>query len=341
MRKFMITLMLLAVLMVSGMSFAQDATTCPAGLDEATCTLLDESTAVMGQLKSIAFDLDISLTAEGQTQPFITGNGAAAGDYDGVDMAALNTTDPMAALGALPDLLGRFQGELNLNVAGMLPLELKLVNGIGYLNFAGLAPLLGGPEMLTAQGLPTEWGGLDLNDILTNLAPMLEGMDMGEMETTTPSEEEAMAMAESLAKYLTATAINDGASTVVTVNVDLAGLIADPALAELIQQQIDAQAAATGGEVSAADVTAALQGSSFVFTQTVDNNSKLLTALAFDMTLDGSAISPEAPEGATVTITGVINLRDHNAVAPIVAPEGPVATFADVMTLLGGMGGGF
>jgi len=341
MRKFMITLMLLAVLLVGGMTFAQDATACPAGLDAAVCTLLDESTVAMGQLKSIAFDLDISVTTEGQTQPFISGNGAASGDYDGVDMAALNTADPMAALTALPDLLGRFQAELNINLTGMLPLELKLVNGIGYLNFGGVAPLLGGSEALAAQGLPTGWGGLDLNDILTNLAPMLAGADMGDMSATTPSEGDAMALAASLEQYITASATSDGATTTVAANVDLAGLLADPALAGLLQQQIDAQAGVTGTELSTEDVTALLQGSTFVFTQTVDNNSKLLTAFTFDMTLDGSVISPDAPEGAMVTVNGKINLRDYNAVPAIVAPEGPVATFADVMTLLSSTGGGF
>ncbi len=340
MRKFMIVLMFLAVLMVSGMSFAQDATTCPAGLDAAVCTLLDESSVAMGRLKSLAFDLDISLTAEGQTQSLITGNGAAAGDYDNFDVSALNTADPTAVLSALPELLGRFQGELNLNIAGALPLELKLINGVGYLNFAGISPLLGGPEALAAQGLPTGWGGLDLNDILTNLAPMLAGMDMDDMSATPPSEEEGMALAEALQKYFVASATSDGATTTVTANVDIAGLLADPALTDLLQQQIDAQSGITGTELSLEDVIAMFKGSSFVFTQTVDNNSKLLTQLTFDMTLSGSVISPDAPQGATVTVTGKINLRDYDAVA-ITAPEGPVAKFADVMNLLSAVGGGF
>lgn len=350
MRKIFVTLMLLAVLMISGMAFAQEATTCPPGLDDATCTLLDESNAAMSTIKSVAFDFTISVAVEEEVQPLFTGNGAAAGDFDGVDFSSLDTNDVNAVVGVLPELLGRFQGELNMNLAGMLPLELRLVDGVGYLNFAGLAPLLGGPEALQAQGLPTGWAGLNLIEVIGNLAPMLESA-AGELPETDPvdpaeAEAQAAAMAEAAAQYLTSSAAVVDNTTVITSNLDLAGFISDPAFAELIEQQIEAQAGMTGGEVSSEDVVNALQNSTFIITQTIDNNSKFLTGLTFDLGLDaqafGELVGETAPEGAgPVLISGVITVRDHNAVAPIAAPEGPVATFAELMQLFGGMGGGF
>lgn len=359
MRKFLIAILAVLMLSLGGAALAQDDTMdfC-GGLSEADCALYNGSAAAMAEVTSatfsFAFDLSIADTGEGDGTITLTGGGAyALGDLDASVMDALNNPNasPEEALAALGGALTAFDGDLSLSVGlpadpsipfSSIDLNLLLVDGVGYLDFAGLGTLLGGPEVLEMLGLPTEWAGLDLVDTVEQLGALGgDALDMDSMGGAM-SEDDAMAMVSAVEPYITITRLDDeGGMAVFETDIDLAGLLADENLMDVIQ----AQAALTGTPLSDEDLAQAAMlfemlgdGFDFSLTQKIDLATNYSTSLAFNFLLDASALG----ETGTISMTGSFDFADFNAAPAITAPEGaPVATFMDVIMLLGTFGGEF
>jgi hypothetical protein len=330
MRKILLAVLLIFALSLGSVAMAQD-TEC-LGLPAAECALLEESNAAMAGVTSAAFDFSLAVSDGGAPMPMLSGSGRFNGEGISVDpMALTETSDPAAIIGALSGVIPMLNAELNLDLSGAgmpLQLNLLLVDGVGYLNFGALSMLMGGPDALAQMGLPTEWGGLDLVDTLTNLAPMMEGMtgEMGDMGATEMDPAQAEALGESMLQYVTAAAVAGATTTDFVYTVDLAGILSDPAFAELVSEQIEGQGMS---QAEADEALAALQNGSASLTLTVNNTSKFIERLFLSLVF--------TVEGETAGVEFTTNVSGHNATAPVAAPAGaPVAKFMDLMMLMQG-----
>lgn len=336
-RKMMVGLTLAAMLLVSGISFAQTDVVCGT-LAEADCSILTQSAEAMAEVSSSTFDLAFDISAGAQGTLSITADGAFefTGEVGETDLAALNSADPTVAFGVLKNLLGGFKGSLNLNLSGTpevgLPgdvaISMILIDGVGYLNFAQLAALAGpsGDQMLTQFGI-TEWAGLDL----VGAIDMLGGMATG-METTTevdPAAAEELNAA--VANYVTVTREADvDGQAVFTTTLDFSGLLSEPAFSDLVAAQAEAQG------VDPEMMASIAEGITVTASSTIDLTTLYQTSVSFTMNIAGEAIAGSGVE--SVNVTGVINYDNFNSAPAITAPEGPVATVMDLMTLMGGAG---
>lgn len=363
MRKIMITLLMVMMLVLSGLSSAQDAMC--GNLDEANCAFLTESNAAMMALNSADFDFNLTLTmsgmADGSDGSFIlSGDGSFNGDMSGIDPTAMAASgmDISASIDMLKTVFTSFDGELNLGLAapeqglpeGMLSFELLLVDGIGYLNFESLGLLLGGPDALSAMGLPTGWGGLDLIDVIDQAVAMmgdlseLEG-SMGDMGDQAAMQQAAMDMAM---KYLQMERLADeGGLAVFQTTLDFGGMLADPAFLEMVQAQAEGQGQSITAEelAEASEMLAAMgEGLTMTIVSKINVDTKFVESTTFEMVLDAAVFAAAAGESGTgsLAVSGVFNASNFNSAAEIVAPAGaPVAKFMDLMMLAGSMGGGF
>lgn len=353
MRKVVITVLIFTLLLLGGTVMAQDAC---GGLGEADCAIITASNAAMEGLTSSSFNFSLDITVDGPDAGTISIAGDGAFDVSGLvgmDMTAMQSGDVTALFDGLKAIVQNFDGDLTLNISappsaglpGPISLELLMVDGVGYLNFDSLATLLGGPDMLTAMGLPTGWAGLDFVDTIEQVVALAgpsleESMDtMPDVSSMDPSQ------FASFARYFTLTREADAAGAAVfSGTMDFGGLVNDPAFMDLLQAQMAAQ----GQEIPAdqmGEVTQMLaqMGDAFDITlnQSIDLSNNYLRSVNFNMAIDGAALQ-EMGGGSdvpNVTIAAAISFADHNAAPAITAPAGaPVATFMQLMGLFGSMG---
>lgn len=338
MRKLMIGMLLVMMVLVTGVSMAQQQEVFCGTLSSDDCDLLTRSTETMSAVTSSTFTLEMTFDGGSQGTLNLSANGVFNGDFSAFsqeDIAALSSSNPADTIDAVIKALQAFSGSLNLTISGSpevgLPgnveLELVLVNGVGYLNFKKLAALAGpdGDSMLMAFGI-TEWAGIDFVDVFNQFGPMLAAQ--GELGTTTDVVANQDAIVEAFSSYVTITRSADvNGEAVFTTNVDLAGLLSDPAFSELVESQ--------GGEMSGADAEAAMEmlaNSTFTSTTTIDLETLYQTSTTFEI----SFTTPEGP----FSLTGSSTMDNFNSAPTVSAPAGPVASAMDLMQL-GSMMGGF
>lgn len=345
MRKMMVGLMLLAMLLVSGLSFAQEPAVLCGGLSEADCAILQQSADAMAGVTSATFTFDLNVDAGDQGSLALAANGSFEADMaalglDATALAGLNSADPTAVFGVLKTVIQGVKATLNLTVSGTgsaaLPadvnVDLILVDGIGYLNFKKLAVLAGpqGDQMLAGFGI-TEWAGLDL----VGAVDMMAGMG-AEMGGATAAQPDSAAIQAVVANYVTVTrgADVDG-EAVFTTTVDLAGFMSDPAFAELMAAQ-----GTEIGEEEAAMAMQMMEGIVITATSTVNLETFFQTSTAFEFSLSGEVLAMAGADApSALSIVGTVNFDNFNAAPAITAPEGPVATIMDLMQMAQGMGG--
>ncbi|MBK9124616.1 MAG: hypothetical protein IPM16_16065 [Chloroflexi bacterium] len=347
MRKYlMILVMILAMLAFGGSAFAQDPLC--GNLTGADCDILVQSAAAQEGLTSATFDFTLNIGSGSDIIP-LTGNGSYAIDpaaIAAIDMDALAgaAADPTAVFGALGGVLGAFDGELNINAMGMIDLNLLLIDGVGYLNFGALAPLLGGPEALGAMGLPADWAGLELVGALEMLGPMMGGMEMpdtGGAAAMDPAQTEALMNSLMGAAIITRGADEDG-KAVFNTTLDFNAIFNNEEFMGLVMSQAGA------GELSESELAEAQQMLSALgsainvsVTQKVDLASFYQTDVEFNIALDGAAFAAVTGESMdSISITGGFSFANFNAAPALSAPAGaPVATVMDLMGMMGAMGG--
>lgn len=349
MRKMMVGLTLLAMLLVSGLSFAQESTVLCGGLSEADCAILQQSADAMAGVTSATFTFDFVLDAGDQGALNLAADGSFEADMaalglDATALSGLNSADPTAVFGLLKTAIQGVKATLNLNVSGSgemaasvpgeIELDLILVDGIGYLNFKKLATLAGaqGDQLLAGFGI-TEWAGLDLVGAIDMMAGSMGDMDMGDMSAAQP---DSAALEAAMANYVTITrgADVDG-EAVFTTTIDLAGLIGDPAFADIM--------AAQGTEMSEAEAEQAmemLKGIVITATSNVDLTTFFQTSTSFEFVISGDVLAAAGGDApSSLSITGGVSFDNFNAAPAVTAPEGPVATIMDLMQMAQGMGG--
>lgn len=330
---------------------AQDTTIC-GNLSADDCTTLTTAFTNTGAAGSGAFTLavNIDVQSDDPTQAAkidITADGKFSGvkPMSMTDMTAMSA-DPAAALQAATAGIKGFSGELNLKVglpaeaAAMtggepLVLNLILVDGVGYIDFSKLPASIA--PMLQSMNIPATWAGLDLVDTITNAGGMMAG-EMSSSTTSTASDDLAK-IQPIAAKHLLITRDGD----TFTTSVDLAGLFSDP----------DFQALAASGE-NATPMTDADKAAIESFKDAkveivyVLNGDKL-GEIKLNVALPGSTLaamnassssSSDTKPPTAVNVTLDLKYSGLGEAQTIAAPAGaPVAKFADLMTLFGGMMG--
>lgn len=346
MRKvFVCMLMVLALVAFGGSAMAQDPIC--GSLTGADCEILTQAAAAQGGLNSATFTFTLDIAVGEQAIP-LTGDGSFSVDpavkaqLEAIDPNTLSA-DPTAALNVLGTALQGFDASLNVSAMG-LPLNLILVDGVGYLNFESLAPMLGGAQ----AGIPAGWAGLDLNGAVEMMGPMLSGMDMSEAQAQVdPAQQEALMAAVTRNTTTVRGEDAEGQANFITT-FNFGGLLQDESFLGLVMSQ-----AAPGQELTEEQLaqmnqmlTAMGEGINISFTQSIDLATYYTTGFTFDFDLDGATLAAAAASvgeetGPVEDISVVldINFADFNAAPALSAPAG--AQVSTIQELMGAMGGGF
>ena len=319
---------------------AQDVAIPCGGLSADDCNVFTTAFTNMAQVTSGTFTMDgfVEILAEDPTMAGkLTIN--IDGEFNGAPVLSMtgtpaNLADATAALGEAGDALKGFSGELNLTLglpqqaaamtggATEIKLELRMVDGVGYINFDSLAESLG--AMAQALQLPKGWGGLKLAEGLPGLSSMASGMtsglEVGGTDSATAAENVAKVQAAAY-KYLNVT--RDGNTFNMTF--DIAGLLADPdiqlamnsegdaASTEAIQQAIAgfkdvdmriAYVLNDANQIGEMNVSFAIPASAFA--QMAEDSSEPVPSgmnMEFNMKYAdlGTPQTVDAPEGAALT----------------------------------------
>lgn len=360
MRKMLVLAVVIALLSISSIASAQTMPVICGGLGEADCAILQQSQQAMLTLTSADVALDMSFTMTGMpdmpngVSMGLSGTGAFAGDLSAVqgspDAMAAMMSDPQAYAQFLQTALGAFDGELNLLLSlpqdltggminGDLPINLRLVDGVGYIDFDSLATVL--PAEAT-EGMPTGWGGLDLVEAVGALMQQVTAMG-GMMMPMDESAAASMYDPAFLEQFITITRLPDetaadGAAVAVFETViDYAGLMNSPEIQAMMQQQMEAAGAGASAPdmsmMSAMFETMDLSvisrvGTSDFFVRSTD------VSFSWDMSSMGAMMGEAASSSAApvMSFSMGFDLSAFNGGQVITAPEGAnIATLGDLM----------
>jgi hypothetical protein len=337
----------------------------------------------MKDVSSASFDFDVQLTvaestdAEAQTLG-LTGKGSFSGKPAdmGMEMMA-GGGDPAAMFIAMTDALKEFSGDLTLNLTlppkvleeaskdlkGDLPetitLQVRLVDGVGYVNTDTLKPILeaAGQKMpATMKG----WIGLDivefLNQMIQEHPEMLADLAKNG-EAFSVSGSEANAMFADPAAFASAIHIerneNSEGAAIFTITLDFAKLAADPAFADMIKAQAEKQGETiTDEELQKGLDVIANAGDAIQFTATemIDLETGYLRSITLNLDVDGSkfpqdtANSTSGMDEGKVSMSATVNISDVNNAPDITEPEEsmvlPPEFLIGMMDSMGGSAGG-
>jgi len=349
MRKFVLVVLLVALCTLVGGVSAQAETYC-GELSADDCAILQASAEAMAGLTSATatFSLDFSMVgvpdAPGDITLNLAGDATWSGDPEALAGMAEPSPemmqDPAAMMAMAGEALGALNAELNLSLtvpaemaAGMggfpeqIDLQLRLVEGIGYVNFDTLAPLLAGsPQGEMLQG----WGGLNLVEALTTMGPMLSGGMMGEMpempEMGTDGGEMSM---EGI--NITRGADEDGAA-VFTTTLDTAAILGNPVFQQQFRSQMQSQGQMTDEEIDALLTALAETPDAITLTSStwIDQETNYNLGGTFEMTIaldafasmagEDSAAAAEALGDSVITISGELAYDNFDAAPAVEAP---------------------
>jgi hypothetical protein len=364
MRKFVLLLLLaLAFSVLVPATFAQDAPDTFCGdLAAEDCDLLTQAANAEVNSGTANFDLQIDISGLPEVDSLsinLAGDASYSLDAAAIESLSMDEGTEMTAeesLAAFTTLLSSFDGELNLTLtlpdelvaeagipASSIPLELALVDGIGYINFDTLDPLTGGA--LAQQGLQG-WGGINFIDLVTQLVAenpeMLDQIDMA----SAGSEMADMSQFEAFEQYITLSRSEDvDGQAVFVTDIDFAGFVSDPAFQDLISESM----ATSGQTISDAELQQALgaiqllgQQTTLSVTQTIDPATGFTTGGEFNLNMDLTSLMQAAGEDvsgeAFVSIVGTIDYSGLNDTT-VEAPAN--ASIAPTEMLLGMLGGSF
>jgi hypothetical protein len=348
-------IIVVALMLVSNAAFAQDAPPVFCGdLSEADCAILTQSQAAMMSLTSAAFDFQADLTLTnvpdmpGPMAFALVGNGAYSVDSGLVAMATDMTAmqDPAAMMGAVVDILRGFDFDLSLTltlpselveaagseVPESITLQLRLANGLGYINFDTLAPLMG--EDAASMGM-AGWMGLDIASLIEALIEQNPEL-FAEMDMTgfDPSMYSQFSNLELVGQYVSIARTDDGSGGTATFEstVDFGQMLTSPEFQALMQQQMEMQGQTLSEEEmqqAMAMSAAMLSNSVFTASSTIDVATGYVTSTSVNGSFDFGAMLAEMPEEAaaemelpTITFNMLLNSSQFNAVPEITEPEG-------------------
>ncbi len=367
MRKLILIIVALAMLSLSSAVFAQDTTsqTFCGNLSSADCQILTQSEATMKALDSSSFNFNVSVQLS--NLPDVPAMGPitvdGSGAVSGMSALKIDPTTMMADYGAfLQNMLTNLNGNFKLTITvppelmqqadpsapNSLTLDLRMVDGVGYLNLDELQPLLNDPSM---KG----WYGLDLANLVKALLdqnPNLFDMaNMGAMAGGTNPMDYMQQFQDPamLGQFLTITRTDDGSGTTATfqMSIDFAALMSSSQMQDLMKQEMQAQ----GTKLTDQEMQQALSmsqqmfnGMSFTITEVIDTTNDYLQSVSGEMNFDMSSIMssvsamsatpmPTTTDAPTINATFSVNYADFNSAPATTAPENP--TLLPYQMLLG------
>ncbi|MCC6615519.1 MAG: hypothetical protein IT320_18745 [Anaerolineae bacterium] len=356
-RYLLLALLLIFVLLSSGLALAQDdmqGVYCGA-LSEQDCDLLMRNKDFALSSAHIDFSFNMDLTAENESFSL---SGTGSGAFVGAPALTTSLQDMQPAITTLQQIelavnvMRDLDAEMTLSITvpesmaelpadvDSIDLEVKLVDGIGYVNLDTLAPLMGSAgENTQMQG----WAGLDIVGLLDAL--MEEHPELFEsMGSSTQTLDPELIMQfqnpERIKDYVDIQRTSaDGAPVAVfETTVDMAALVDDPAFTELMLQAMEAQVESQPGLTEAERQQAVEIGLGVVKHMTVSATQAIdaETAATVSMDVNVSFDNSEQPSDDFGVMMMDVNFNlaydDVNAVESIEAPED--ATVLPVETLL-------
>lgn len=363
--KRLITIVMLTLMtfMLATVVTAQDAPPVFCGnLSAEDCAILEQSQTAMMAVSSASATFNFNLAMSGipdLPDPAIisiTGDGQFSNGTAFLPLADLGEdAEVTTVVSALATALQAFNGALNVSITipaeladgipNTIALNLRLVDGVGYINFDALQPLLNDPSF-------TGWGGLDFTGLLNFLLeqqPELfndpsitdafsEGFSAGFAASTGGFDDP-----ERMADFVTIQRVADeGGAAVFESSVDFAALLQEPEFADMLREQMESQGQSmTDAEFSEAltMVESLFENSSIVVRQAIDPATGYTVGSSgsfnFDLT-SVAAMSGDSSMGSPIiNIDFEVNTSDVNATSPVTAPEG--ASLFPYQMMLGGM----
>ena len=379
--KRLVLVMTILILGVSGAAYAQ--TTMPVfcgDLAQEDCDLLTRSQEAMRALDSAAFDFNMNITVSNipdMTDPVtvtVMGNGAYSGASSvTTDMTAMESDPGQAVLSVLDNLdldfsltvtaPPEFMSEVDKNAPNSLTLQLRLVDGVGYLNLDTLQPLLGDMGDSGMSG----WTGLDLAGLVRALMEQMPDLFSGMTAGMSASMMDSTAMQAYIEQFSDPAFLNQFATiekvdigmpdeTTFRVTIDFGALMSNPAFENMMQDMMRQQLEAQGQTLSQAEMDQALAMSSQILTnmvftidETIGNDDAYVRAVHGTFSLDMSAMMAAMDTGSkrsgsqaapSVTIDLTLFSNSFNSVPPITAPEdATVIPYESLLSMIGGMSG--
>jgi len=367
MRKFVLAMLLVALCIFASGASAQPPPVFCGDLSADDCAILEASAAAMGEVSSATadFTLDLSMTgipdAPGDININLSGDATWAGDVKALagmsEPSPEQMQDPAAMMAMAGEALGAINAELNLSLSvpeelaaemgdfpGQIDLQLRLVDGIGYVNFDTLAPLLAASPQ---AAMLTGWGGLDLVDALEQMGPMMSGMmEGGQMPPMGGGEPPALGDAME-GVTITREADADGGAVFVT-NIDAAAMMKNPIFQEQMRSQMQAQGQAMTEEEFTAlmdALTSNPDAMSMTSSSVIDLETSLVRSSSVEINIDLAAFAAMAGEdsaeaadalaNASFAIIGEVNFDNYNAAPEVTVPDGAtVITMEQFFTFL-------
>jgi len=352
------------VLLSSGLALAQDEMQdvyCGT-LSEQDCDLLIRNKDFALTAASVDLNMEMTATVDDEAETFIVAaTGAFVADPD--MMASLKDMQPpmttLDQIKMLVEIMRGLDGELTITITppatmaelppgiDAITLEVKLVDGVGYINMETLAPLMGSAgEDNGMQG----WAGLDIVGLFD--AVIEEHPEQFEfLGNSTQSIDPAMIAqfqnVERIKQYvdIQRTSAEDAPVAVFETTVDLAAMVDDPAFTELVLQAMEAQLESQP-DLSEAERQQAteislgiVKGMTVVVTQSIDRETAAPVNFDISIAMDTSQLPASADINLTsMNVNIALAFADVNDVASIAAPED--ANILPVESLLAMWGSG-
>lgn len=358
MRKMIVLTLLMLMLGMSGLAQAQMIEVPCADLAESDCEILRQAQQANFELESYDFQLNVDLVlanipdAPPSLALNLAGTGSLSGDWSQLQQMSSELTalvgDPAAYAELMEATLGQMDADINLvltlpqelvaeaggQIPASIPLQLRMVDGVAYLNFDAISDALG-EDM--AQGLPPGWMGIDIVELASVTVEQ-------QAATSSMSDEIADMQAEMMSRFTDPEFLNsfmsierlddvtaeDGTQAAVFhTTIDYSALMSDPAMQDMMRESM-----MESGELTEADMDMALETMGTMFeglqlemVQTIGLEDFYPRAMEFTFAWDLSsmqdALGSEMGSGPapTFTLNGVMTYSNFNAAAEITEPE--------------------
>lgn len=323
-------------------------------LSEADCDILTQAQAASIALESASFTMNADFTITNiPDAPFeslafnLSGDGAYTSDptmmtglmdLQSNPAALLENPEQFAAV--FEDLLNNFDGALNLTLTlptelvdamggggqdfpESLSIELRLVEGIGYINLDQIS------QAIPQAGLPEGWYGLELAALMGMMmeqsVAQMDGAAMQGFDTSTFSQ---FANPEFIGEYATIERLEDqDGAAVFLVTFDYAGFFSSEVFRDLMQQQMDA----TGASFDEAEfdemmtqMGTMLEDVTLEYLTYIDLETSFVQRVETSFSFDTSAMMAEMGGDMAAPVfdfTASIDYSDFNDTAKIIAPD--------------------
>ncbi len=360
MRKLSVLVLIVFVLNLGSITFAQSLLTIQCdNLSTADCTLLTNSEKAMQTLNSATFDLNLQLVSQNipDTSDLsigLTGNGSYITDLAMInDIIMQEIDDPQVIGSAIASVIKDFNGDINFNL--ILPadimsslgtsigtdpinIQIRLVDGIGYMNFEPLDSLFGG--QLSQSGM-NGWMGFDLAGAIELMYPMIQSSipDMSSIIGNSPTgstgttSDPSMMISKLMEKFLTVTRQPDvDGSAVFVTNLDVSGLMNDPDVQKESFKFASAQDPTITEDQYMTDLdkfAASFTTYTINMTQVIDLNSNFIRsqelAVVANMDVSGfSDITASESDPLQLSFVALIALDSFNDAPLVTTPENAI-----------------